>query len=98
MLMDLRELKALEIAARSRVSFENGAWVVPSQSGGGVRYKVRLDPASCECEDFQLRGPAPCKHVIAVYLVVKCDHGGKAPTMDTDEVPKKPTYRQDWPA
>jgi hypothetical protein len=53
--MDLRELKALEIAARSRILFEKGAWLVPSQGSPGYRYKVTLDPISCTCEDFALR-------------------------------------------
>src|SRR5205823_4790690 len=37
--MDMRELKALEIAARSRIIFENGAWLVPSQTTG-EKYRV----------------------------------------------------------
>lgn len=28
--MDMRELKGLEIAARSKVIFQDGAWLVPS--------------------------------------------------------------------
>jgi len=53
--MDMRELKALEIAARSRLSFHDGVWTVPSQSSGGS-YRVTLEPGiSCTCEDFQLR-------------------------------------------
>jgi hypothetical protein len=31
--MDLRELKALEIAARAKVAFDGTCWLVPSQSG-----------------------------------------------------------------
>ena len=30
--MDMRELKGLEIAARSKVTFDGEAWLVPSQS------------------------------------------------------------------
>ncbi len=93
--MDLRELKTLEIAARSRIVFEGGAWLVPSQTSGG-KYRVTLDPISCTCEDFGLRAQ-PCKHVIAARLVCERDHGGKAPEMDTDAVPKRPTYKQVWP-
>ena len=37
--MDLRELKALEIAARFNITFDGEAWSVPSQTGGG-RYRV----------------------------------------------------------
>src|SRR5947209_5109226 len=60
--VDMRELKGLEIAARSKVTFEAGAWVVPSQSGNG-KYRVTIgaDP-SCTCDDLQLR-QQPCKHI-----------------------------------
>ncbi len=66
--MDLRELKGLEIAARSKIVFDRGAWVVPSQSGNGT-YRVTLDKAgdSCPCDDFQLH-LKPCKHVHAARL------------------------------
>src|SRR4051794_40334308 len=96
--MDLRELKALEIAARSKIAFADGAWLVPSQAGAGVKYRVTLRPeVSCSCDDFQLRREA-CKHVIAARLVQERDHGGQAPKIDVDVVPKKPTYTQDWRA
>jgi transposase len=94
--MDLREAKALEIAARCRVAFADGVWQVPSQTGSG-KYRVTLAPPSCTCDDFQLR-QQPCKHVIAARLVCERDHGGQAPKIDTDVVPKRPTYKQDWPS
>jgi transposase len=95
--MDMRELKGLEIAARCRIEYKDGAWLVPSQSGNG-KYRVTLgsDGARCECEDFQLR-LQECKHVHAAKLARQRDHGGAAPQMDTDTVPTRPTYKQDWP-
>src|SRR5271170_7600080 len=42
--VDMRELKGLEIAARCKIAFEGGAWIVPSQSGKG-NYRVVLDKA-----------------------------------------------------
>lgn len=48
--VDLRELKALEIAARSKIAFDGKTWLVPSQSSGN-RYKVTIgSEPSCECE------------------------------------------------
>jgi hypothetical protein len=35
--MDLRDLKGLEIAARRKLVWENGACVVPSQTRGSAR-------------------------------------------------------------
>jgi transposase len=96
--MDMRELKGLEIAARCKITFSDGAWHVPSQSGNG-KYRVVLKPEgdTCSCDDFGLTGK-PCKHVHAARIVRERDHGGKAVILDTEKVPKKPTYKQDWPA
>jgi transposase len=94
--VDLRELKALEIAARCKISFADGCWLVPSQTTS-AKYRVTIgDPPSCTCDDFNLRAQ-PCKHVIAAKLVCERDHGGKAPEIATDAVPVRPTYKQDWP-
>jgi transposase len=96
--VDMRELKGLEIAARSRVAFENGAWLVPSQTTS-KKYHVFLKPdsATCECEDFQLT-KKPCKHIYAAKLVRERDHNGKSPEIVVDAVPKRPTYKQNWKA
>ncbi len=94
--MDMRELRALEIAARTKVAFADGAWLVPSQSSA-AKYRVTIgESPSCECEDFQLR-KQPCKHITAARLVCARDHGGKEPEIAVDAVPKRPTYKQDWP-
>jgi transposase len=96
--MDLRELKALELAARAKiVANSDGTWTVPSQSGGGT-YRVVTWPGaeSCTCADFELR-QQPCKHVVAARLVEEREGKRPAPPMDTAEVPKRKTYRQDWP-
>jgi transposase len=94
----MRELKAMEIAARMRLTFDGRAWTVPSQTGSGA-YKVVLGPddPTCTCDDFQLRRQA-CKHIIAARLVRERDGEAKAPAIDTEVIPKRPTYRQDWPA
>jgi transposase len=94
--MNMRELKALEIAARANIVFRNGVWIVPAQaSGGSYRVTIGSQP-SCSCDDFQLR-KLPCKHIIAAQLVWARDHGGTAPKIVTDAVPNKPTYKQNWP-
>jgi transposase len=95
--VDMRELKGLEIAARARIDFKDGAWSVPSQSGSGT-YKVILKPgeSTCTCDDFTLR-QQPCKHIHAARIVRERDGGPTAPAIDTDKVPKRPTYKQDWP-
>jgi transposase len=96
--MDMRELKGLELAARARITFADGAWSVPSQTGNG-KYRVILAPgaSTCTCDDFGLTSK-PCKHIHAARLVRERDHGGQAPAIDTDKVPKRPTYPQAWSA
>jgi transposase len=95
--VELRELKALELAARSKIDYDGKCWVVPSQSSPGTKYRVTIGAEpSCACDDFQLR-KQPCKHVLAARLVCARDHGGQAPQIVTDAVPKRPTYQQDWP-
>ena len=96
--MDMRELKGLEIAARHKIAFKDGVWLVPSQSST-KKYSIILntDGDSCTCDDFGLR-QQPCKHIHAARLVRARDHGGRTPKIDTDAVPKRPTYRQNWPA
>jgi transposase len=94
--MDLRELKALELAARAKIRLHGLTWLVPSQSSSRT-YRVSLDPDQCDCEDWLLR-QAPCKHVIAARLVRERDHDGKDPGVVVDAVPKKKTYAQNWPA
>jgi transposase len=96
--MEMRELKALELAARARIVWQDDAWVVPSQSTGGT-YRVTVWPGaeSCQCEDFQLR-QQPCKHVIAARLVEERERHKPAPPIDTDTLPKKSTYPRNWQA
>jgi len=95
--VDLKELKALELAARAQIVFDGSYWIVPSQSSP-TTYRVTIDEQpSCECEDFSLTGKL-CKHIIAVRLVRERDGLASAPPMDTSEVPKRPTYKQNWPA
>jgi transposase len=95
--MEMRELKALELAARAKIVHDDGAWIVPSQSTGGT-YKVITWPGaeSCPCEDFQLRQSA-CKHILAAKLVEEREGKRKAPLIDTDTpAPKRKTYGQNW--
>jgi transposase len=94
--MNVRELHALEIAARSKITFANGVWLVPSQTTAAA-YAVTLGGEPfCPCDDFTLR-KQPCKHILAARLVCVRDQGGQAPGSSTVVVPKKATYQQNWP-
>src|SRR5205085_3763634 len=96
--MDIRELKALEIAARVPLAWQERLCMVPSQSGSGS-YKVErtLYGYTCTCDDYQLR-QRDCKHILASRLAWERDGGPKGPALDTNALPKRKTYAQIWPA
>jgi transposase len=96
--MDIRQQRGRQIASTCVVVPKDGYWVVPSLSGNG-RYKVRIDPApaTCECKDFETRGK-PCKHIHAVLAVIEQGEDGPKARLAPVPPPKRPTYKQDWPA
>lgn len=94
-----REVKALQIAAKQKLTRKGNVWFVPSQAGQG-EYEVRPDPQAprCTCPDFEYRN-AKCKHVLAVeYTLMRetTPDGGTVVT-ETVKVTRK-TYSQDWKA
>jgi transposase len=94
-----REIKALQIAAKSKLTQKGNVWLVPSQAGHG-EYEVRPDPQSprCTCPDFEFRN-AKCKHVLAVEytLMRETTPDGQTVVTETVKVTRK-TYTQNWPA
>src|SRR5260221_9459702 len=97
--MEMRELKGLEIAARSKISREGDIWLVPSQSSGAT-YRVNIWASpSCTCEDFQLNCIGTgrvCKHIVASRAVAERE-GIRQSEVIVDSVPKKKSYAQNWP-
>lgn len=94
-----REIKALQIAAKSKLTQKGSVWLVPSQAGHG-EYEVRPDPQAprCTCPDFEFRN-AKCKHVLAVEytLMRETTADGQTVVTETVKVTRK-TYTQNWPA
>ncbi len=94
-----RETKALEIAARTKLTRKGDVWIVPSQSGPKT-YTVNPDPElpRCTCPDFEYRQQR-CKHIFAVEIVlqreVKVSNDGQTQTV-TETVTVKRKYTQDW--
>jgi transposase len=100
--MEPREVKGLEIAAKSRIAKTGEYWLVPSQSSGS-KYVVNFknDEPHCSCPDHETRG-CKCKHIFAVEYVIQRElnlDGSVTVTEATrvTEVVKRTTYRQDWP-
>jgi hypothetical protein len=86
--MGARTTKAWERTGDVRISFVNGSWHVHSQANAG-RYAVNPSSTAlyCACEDYQLRGQ-PCKHFLAVRLLLNCQINGEAnPT--SEQIPQR---------
>jgi transposase len=94
-----REIKALQIAAKHKLTQKGNVWLVPSQAGHGDD-EVRPDPQAprCTCPDFEFRN-AKCKHVLAVEytLMRETTSDGQTVVTETVKVTRK-TYSQDWKA
>ncbi|MGI8732676.1 MAG: transposase [Pyrinomonadaceae bacterium] len=101
--MEAREVKGLEIAAKSKLQQSGDRWFVPSQTGHrGTYYTVKPDPAKphCSCPDFETR-QLRCKHLFAVEYVIQREFTYNAETQTetiTETVTVKQTYKQEWSA
>ena len=98
--MEMRERKALQIAATTKLTRKGDTWTVPSQAGTKKKYTVDPNPQTphCTCPDFEARG-VRCKHIFAVEIVIKREYvdDGEVQTL-TETLTVKKTYSQDWPA
>jgi transposase len=97
--MDIREQRGLIIAARCRLTQDQGQWHVPSQTAPGKTYLVDLGRKSCTCTDH-LNG-SKCKHIYAVEFTLGREVQASArAAIETNDMSfvEKPTYRQNWPA
>lgn len=97
--MELREQKALEIAAKSKLTRKGDTWLVPSQAGP-KKYTVDPNPQSpnCSCPDFESR-QLRCKHIFAVEFTIEREETSDGQTIVTESVRvTRKTYTQDWPA
>ena len=60
--LNIRELRGFDIANRYTIKQANDAWLVPSTSGKGIKYKVDINSQICDCADFEIRR-RKCKHL-----------------------------------
>jgi transposase len=98
--MEERELKALQIAAKSKLTRRGKTWLVPSQSVRGAQYTVKLDPnePECSCPDFECRKQR-CKHIFAVEYTVEREETSNGETIFTESFKvTRQTYSQNWSA
>jgi len=94
--MNEREFKAQAIAAHSRLTFKDGVWTVPSQSGQPP-YRVQLlrEGATCTCDDWLIR-KQDCKHIIAAQFVAKREMATEIASPEIESLPPKKKYAQNW--
>src|SRR5215203_1621842 len=94
-----RQIKALQIAAKSKLTRKGNVWTVPSQAGHG-EYQVNVDPDffNCTCRDHEFTG-SRCKHIFAVEYVIEREQTADGATITTETVKiTRKTYTQNWPA
>jgi transposase len=97
--MEAREQKALEIAAKSKLTRKGDTWQVPSQAGP-KKYTVDPNPQEphCTCPDFEAR-QLRCKHIFAVEYTIQREETSDGQTIVTESVRvTQKTYTQDWSA
>jgi len=97
--MNVREQKGLQLAAVARIVKKNGIWHVPSQTRPAKGYSVNLEKGTCTCPDYADQN-RKCKHIYAADIVRRREKGEviEVPEFDPTVAPKRPTYKQDWPA
>ena len=96
--MDMRELKALEIAARCQDHLRRRRLAYPLAIR--PRHEVPRDlgaAPSCTCEDFRCVSSRASTSSRPAWSCAR-DYHGAEPKIVTDAVPNRPTYKQDWPA
>src|SRR5260370_32994874 len=98
--MEPREIKGLEIAAKSKLTRKGGLWLVPSQTTKQKKYEVALngEKPECTCRDHEFTNDK-CKHIFAVEYTIEREHtsDGQTITTETVKVTRK-SYAQNWPA
>ena len=97
--MTPREERGLVIAALCKLKFDNGEWVVPSQTGTDKLYRVNANAGTCTCPDHAETG-TKCKHVFAVEFTMRREVASDGTVTETNSITftEKKTYKQDWPA
>lgn len=94
LLLQVRKQRGTEIAKTQKVSYNNGKWIVPSQSSD-KKYEVilGLGNSSCNCPDYAER-QIKCKHIFAVEVTITkhLDTEGNVTITQT----KRITYPQNW--
>ena len=95
-----RQIKALQIAATSKLTRKGKTWIVPSQAGQRrIQSASRSATPRCTCPDFEFRN-AKCKHVLAVeYTLMRetTPDGGRPLLLRQSRSRAKPTRKTGKP-
>src|SRR5229473_3031328 len=98
--MEEREIKGLQIAAKSKLTRKGRLWLVPSQTTKQQKYTVAVngEKPECTCRDHEFTNDK-CKHIFAVEYTLEREQtaDGQTITTETVKVTRK-TYGQSWAA
>lgn len=94
--MDSRERKGITLAATKTIAFQDGRWLIPSQTTQNKIYRVRFGPDeySCTCADFEVDETYWCKHLYAVRSHLEGRGNLPAPKPRS---PARKKYPRQWP-
>ena len=100
--MEPREIKGLEIAAKTKLTRKgkSNIWLVPSQTTKEQKYTVAVDgeKPECTCRDHEFTNDR-CKHIFAVEYTIQREQSPDGQTVITETVKvTRKTYSQNWPA
>lgn len=95
-MVDLRERKGREIAARLRIERDGDGFRVPSQTSKAFYHVALGSVCTCTCPDWELRRGL-CKHIRAVFDLLEYENCDPPPVPDEPTPRTRKTYTQDWP-
>src|ERR1041384_4785919 len=85
--MEEREIKGLQIAAKSKLTRKGKLWLVPSQTTKEQKYKVAVNGGKpeCTCRDHEFTNDK-CKHIFAVEYTIEREQTSDGQTITTETV------------
>jgi len=104
---DVRSQRGLALARSGKASIKvlvGTKYLVPSATSNGSQYVVDTNPKEerCSCLDWSKLGghdrPHRCKHIWAVFHVLKLADGNELIMPESDEPKPKPKIKRNWKA
>jgi len=90
-----RQSRGILIAAMSKLTWDGGVWLVPSQSSPRKVYRVDVKAKKCDCPDCESGNH--CKHLFAAEIVIKREFQPDGSVVETTSMTLTETKRKRSP-